>query len=71
MTIEEIEQTLSFLNDESPKSHGEWLRLREDALTCIVWLASHGDEAPNWLVRFACRMFDRANKGIEKYNPQL
>jgi hypothetical protein len=67
MTIEEIEEILTFLNDEAPQSHSEWLRLRKDILTCMVWLSSHNDEAPNWLVQFAWSMFDRAGKRIESY----
>jgi hypothetical protein len=38
MNIKEIEELALLLEGENPSSHGEWLRLRADALTALTWL---------------------------------
>lgn len=38
MNLEEITEYLSMLESETPTSHFGWLRLRSDAMTCLVWM---------------------------------
>jgi len=40
MNIKEIEELALLLEGENPSSHGEWLRLRADALTALTWWAT-------------------------------
>jgi hypothetical protein len=68
MTLDEIDQFLVLLESETPTTHSGWMRLKEDATTCMIWLkqAEFGHTAP-WLEENARRLFDRAIKGIESY----
>jgi hypothetical protein len=68
MTLDEIERFLILLNEETPTTHSGWMRLKEDATTCMIWLRQNefSHTAP-WLEESARRLFDRAIKGIESY----
>lgn len=68
MNLNDIEELLTLLESETPTSHSGYLRLRADALTCLLWLRQEaGDQAPAWMENRASRIFDKANEAIGRW----
>lgn len=71
MDINEIADLIALLEEEAPTSHGKWLSLRNDCLTCMVWLSQARARQVTWqgqsLEERLNRILRNAEAGIAQY----
>lgn len=71
IAINEIEELITLLEGEAPTSHGKWLSLRNDCLTCMVWLRQARGTQATWQGQSLEERLDRvlrnAEAGIKQY----